>query len=135
MTDAGPWARAHNAESVSQSIEDQPTRPTPGGPSESGDPPSFSELETVGKYRDLVHIGQGAMGRVYRAHDPVLDRQVAIKTVLPGAAIFHETAMVRRFQREARIAAGLNHPNIVTVFDFGQEGGCLLSGHGIPRGP
>lgn len=124
MNDAGPWARARGADSPSQSIEEQPTQPSPGG--ESGDPPSFSELETVGKYRDLVHIGQGAMGRVYRAHDPVLDRQVAIKTVLPGAAIFHETAMVRRFQREARIAAGLNHPNIVTVFDFGQEAGVFF---------
>lgn len=140
MNDAGPWARARDAGApASESVEDHPTRPSPAAEaaSSSGDPPSFSELETVGKYRDLVQIGQGAMGRVYRAYDPVLDRRVAIKTVLPGAAIFHETAMLRRFQREARIAAGLNHPNIVTVFDFGQEAGVFylvmeyLEGHDL----
>ncbi|MEO1368976.1 MAG: hypothetical protein AAFX50_17505, partial [Acidobacteriota bacterium] len=74
----------------------------------------------IGKYRDLSRIGQGAMGTVYRAHDPVLDRPVAIKTIRTAGFLGSEEATVRRFHREARIAAGLNHPSIVTVYDFGQ---------------
>jgi len=84
---------------------------------------STSELDRLGKYVDLALIGQGAMGRVYRGRDPVLDRMVAIKTILPGSGVFHEEAMVRRFQREARIAASLNHPGIVTIHELGEERG------------
>jgi ferredoxin/hemoglobin-like flavoprotein/tRNA A-37 threonylcarbamoyl transferase component Bud32 len=93
-------------------------------PSASGSPPSLSaDLDRLGKYVELSLIGQGAMGRVYRGRDPVLDRRVAIKTILPGSGVFHEEAMVRRFQREARIAASLNHPGIVTIHELGEEGG------------
>ncbi len=82
---------------------------------------SAAVLERLGRYVDLALIGQGAMGRVYRGRDPVLDRQVAIKTILPGSGVFHEEAMVRRFQREARIAASLNHPGIVTIHELGRK--------------
>lgn len=82
-----------------------------------------SDPARLGKYVDLALIGQGAMGRVYRGRDPVLDRKVAIKTILPGSGVFHEEAMVRRFQREARIAASLNHPGIVTIHELGEEAG------------
>lgn len=82
-----------------------------------------AEPTHLGRYVDLTLIGQGAMGRVYRARDPVLDRTVAIKTILPGSGVFHEEAMVRRFQREGRIAASLNHPGIVTIHELGEEGG------------
>src|SRR3970282_1450244 len=63
------------------------------------------------------------MGAVHRAIDPVIEREVAIKTLLPGLPpeIMDEVRV--RFLREARSAGRLNHPNIVTIFDVGQEGG------------
>jgi len=75
----------------------------------------------LGKYRLGDKLGQGAMGEVFRAHDPVLDRDVAIKT-MKGRISEDEDAR-HRFLREARAAAQLNHPNIITVHDFGEEGG------------
>ena len=79
------------------------------------------ELRQVGKYKVVEKIGAGAMGEVFRAHDPVLGRDVAIKVVL-GKLSEDETAR-ERFLREATAAANLNHPNIVTVYDYGEEGG------------
>ena len=79
------------------------------------------ELTQVGKYKIIEKLGQGAMGEVFRAHDPVLGRDVAIKTVA-GKLSTDEAARLR-FQREARSAAQLNHPNIITVYDFGEEQG------------
>ncbi|MEM7587707.1 MAG: protein kinase, partial [Acidobacteriota bacterium] len=72
---------------------------------------------TVGKYRLLDEVGHGAMGTVFRAHDPALDRIVAVKMIACPTA---DGSLSERFQREARLAASLNHPNIVTVYDFGQ---------------
>jgi serine/threonine-protein kinase len=80
-------------------------------------------FEQLGKYKLLGKIGQGAMGDVYKAHDPILGRFVAIKTISKG--IGSEDAARQRFQREARSAAALNHPNIITVFDFGEEAGII----------
>jgi len=60
------------------------------------------------------------MGEVYRAHDPKLDRDVAIK-VLPEGLARHATALAR-FEREAKAVAALSHPNILAIFDFGQDG-------------
>jgi tRNA A-37 threonylcarbamoyl transferase component Bud32/tetratricopeptide (TPR) repeat protein len=77
--------------------------------------------EQVGKYRIVAKIGQGAMGEVYRAEDPVLKRPVAIK-MISSSAVSTE-ALDKRFQREAQSVARLNHPNIVTIYDFGEEGG------------
>jgi hypothetical protein len=71
-----------------------------------------------GKFENLAELGQGAMGRVYRAHDPVLDRPVALKTVSPALLTSKDT--LARFQREARAAARLQHPNIVTIFELGE---------------
>lgn len=76
--------------------------------------------ETLGKYRILKRLGKGAMGEVHLAEDTVLDRQVAIKTIHRDAA-FGEEALAR-FTREAKATAGMSHPNIVTVYDFGQDG-------------
>ncbi|HUG53722.1 MAG TPA: protein kinase, partial [Vicinamibacteria bacterium] len=73
----------------------------------------------VGKYRVVAKIGSGAMGEVYKAHDPVLGRDVAVKTMAELYAA--DDQLVARFRREAQSAARLNHPNIVTVFDFGEE--------------
>jgi len=74
----------------------------------------------LGKYELLRPLGRGAMGEVFLAKDPLLGREVAVKTIQAGSA-FGEEAQAR-FTREARATAVLNHPNIVTVYDFGQEG-------------
>ena len=79
------------------------------------------DFEQIGKYKIVGKIGQGAMGEVYKAHDPVLNRFVAIKTM--SASVGSDEELRKRFQREAQSAAGLNHPNIITVFDFGEEQG------------
>src|SRR5437899_6070851 len=67
----------------------------------------------LGPYEIVVAIGAGGMGEVYRAHDPRLGREVAVK-VLPSAFSVNADRL-RRFQQEARAAAALNHPNIVTI--------------------
>ncbi len=74
-----------------------------------------------GKFEILADLGQGAMGKVYRAHDPILDRPVALKTVSPALLTGKDT--LARFQREARAAARLQHPNIVTIFELGEVEG------------
>jgi eukaryotic-like serine/threonine-protein kinase len=78
-------------------------------------------LEQIGKYKILEKIGEGAMGEVYRAHDPVLNRFVAVKTI--SAELGADDTLRKRFEREAQSAARLNHPNIITVFDYGEEHG------------
>ena len=79
------------------------------------------DFERIGKYKIVGKIGQGAMGEVYKAHDPVLNRDVAIKTI--SAAVGTDEDLRKRFHREAQSAARLNHPNIITVYDFGEEHG------------
>jgi tRNA A-37 threonylcarbamoyl transferase component Bud32 len=79
------------------------------------------ELSQVGKFKIAGKLGQGAMGEVFRALDPILGREVAIKVV---AGKLSEDERARdRFLREAQAAAQLNHPNIITVYDFGEEQG------------
>jgi eukaryotic-like serine/threonine-protein kinase len=83
--------------------------------------PSAERPTHLGRYELLSELGQGAMGVVYRAHDPVLDRVVAIKTInltLPKDELAEYEA---RFYQEARAAGGLNHPNIVTIYDIGKS--------------
>ena len=81
-------------------------------------------MELLGRYKILNEIGRGGMGVVYRATDSELSRTVAIKTLhLAEYATPQEVLSLReRLLREARAAANLNHPNIVAVYDFGQEG-------------
>jgi len=74
----------------------------------------------LGKYEIIRAIGKGAMGQVYLAKDTTLGREVALKTSLSDIAL--DEAAMAIFENEARAAAALNHPNIVTVFDFGREG-------------
>src|ERR1700738_1977632 len=81
---------------------------------------SPSPGEKLGPYEILAPIGKGGMGEVYRACDPRLNRDVAIK-VLPQA--FASEAARERFQREARAASALNHSNICAVYDVGEEAG------------
>jgi len=76
--------------------------------------------QQFGRYELLSELGQGAMGVVYKARDPVLDRVVAVKTInltLPKDELSEYEA---RFYQEARAAGGLNHPNIVTIYDIGK---------------
>jgi serine/threonine protein kinase len=75
----------------------------------------------LGPYEILAPIGAGGMGEVYRARDPRLDREIAIK-VIP-AELAREPERMRRFEAEARTASRLNHPNVVTIHDIGVEGG------------
>jgi Tol biopolymer transport system component len=75
--------------------------------------------DSLGAYRILGKLGEGGMGEVYRAHDPRLGRDVAIK-VLPPALAGDPDALAR-FEREARAVGALNHPNIVNVFDTGRD--------------
>ena len=75
----------------------------------------------LGPYEIVEPIGAGAMGEVYRAHDPRFGRDVAIK-LLP-AAFATDEGRLARFEREARAAGSLNHPNVLTVHDFGREEG------------
>jgi serine/threonine protein kinase/Flp pilus assembly protein TadD len=81
---------------------------------------SISSGEKLGPYEILAPIGKGGMGEVYRARDPRLNRDVAIK-VLPQA--FATDTARERFQREARAASALNHPNICVVHDVGEAAG------------
>jgi eukaryotic-like serine/threonine-protein kinase len=80
-------------------------------------------LEKLGKYKIVGKIGKGAMGEVFRAHDPVLNREVAVKTI--SASLSTDNDLRMRFHREAQAAARLNHPNIITVFDYGEEHGVI----------
>ena len=77
--------------------------------------------EQVGPYRIVSEIGRGGMAVVYLARQPVLGRSVALKELAPFLA--GDPALAQRFIREARVAGSLNHPNVVTVFDFLEQDG------------
>jgi predicted Ser/Thr protein kinase len=78
-------------------------------------------LERIGKYQVVAKIGEGAMGEVYKARDPLLNRNVAIKTI--SGSLAADPQFKERFKREAQSAASLNHPNIVTVYEYGDDAG------------
>jgi serine/threonine protein kinase len=77
--------------------------------------------QKIGPYEVRGQIGAGGMGEVYKARDPRLGRDVAIK-VLP-ASFSSDTDRLQRFAQEARAAAALNHPNILAIFDIGEDKG------------
>ncbi|MEO7987528.1 MAG: protein kinase [Gemmatimonadales bacterium] len=77
-------------------------------------------MTTLGPYTILEKIGSGGMGEVFRAHDPRLGRDVALKTLLPELSADAERRV--RFEREARAVAALNHPNIVTLYSIESHG-------------
>lgn len=73
------------------------------------------------RYQLVRHIAKGGMAQVYEARDTLLDRPVALKVLFPELSV--DDAFVERFRREARAAANLSHPNIVSVYDWGQGDG------------
>ncbi|MGA3079245.1 MAG: protein kinase [Bryobacteraceae bacterium] len=84
----------------------------------------MSADDTIGRYQIQGELGRGGMGRVFRAFDPKLHRVVAVKTMRLDliAEPSEHHALLDRFRVEAQAAAGLSHPNIVTIYDFADEG-------------
>src|SRR6187402_3851950 len=81
--------------------------------------------ETIGRYQVQASVGFGAMGAVYKAFDPLIKRTLAIKTIrldIPRQSPQYKS-FIERFYHEARISGTLSHPNIVTLFDIGEENG------------
>jgi serine/threonine protein kinase len=80
------------------------------------------ETRSLGRYRLLAELGRGVIGTVYRATDSLTERDVAIKTLHPALPeeVMHQVR--ERFLREAKSAGRLNHPNIVTIYDVGEQG-------------
>src|SRR5229473_3000397 len=77
-------------------------------------------MKKLGKFEIIEKVGQGAMGVVYKARDPFIDRIVALKTLTTGLS--DDANLLKRFYSEARSAGGLQHPNIVTIYELGHEG-------------
>ncbi len=76
----------------------------------------------IGRYQVLGELGAGGMGTVYKCFDPALRRTVAVKVVTTGAIRrVHRELLLQRFSREAQAAGMLNHPNIVTIFDYHED--------------
>ncbi len=96
-------------------------------------------LETIGRYRILGELGRGAMGTVYRALDPLIEREVAIKALSVSLPDEQMGEVRERFLREAKSAGRLNHPNVVTIFDVGEHDGLayiameLLEGQSLQK--
>jgi eukaryotic-like serine/threonine-protein kinase len=80
-----------------------------------------AELEQIGRYEIEGEIGRGAMGIVYKAHDPMLERTIALKTLT--ASVGDDPGMLDRFRREAKAAGALQHANIVTIYEMGEADG------------
>jgi len=79
-------------------------------------------ISQLGRYEVVGELGQGAMGVVYKAMDPLIDREVAIKTINLSLAMEEREEYEGRFYQEAKAAGRLSHPNIVTIYDVGRSG-------------
>jgi serine/threonine-protein kinase len=81
-------------------------------------------ISVLGRYKIISELGQGAMGVVYKAVDPIIDRTVAIKTINLNLSRQELEEYELRFQQEIKAAGRLNHPNIVTIYDVGKTDTC-----------
>ncbi|NLA79533.1 MAG: serine/threonine protein kinase, partial [Chloroflexi bacterium] len=92
----------------------------------------MSEETTFGKYQILKELGRGGFGIVYLARDIMLHREVALKVLYSQHSI--DTDFIQRFEQEARLAATIDHPNIVPVYDFNQLDGRYFIAMGLMSG-
>ena len=92
-------------------------------------------LEQLGRYHIQSELGRGAMGIVYRARDPLIDRVVAIKTIRVDLPADELALFEARFFVEVRAAGSLNHANIVTIHDAGKEGPLVYVAMELLDGP
>jgi eukaryotic-like serine/threonine-protein kinase len=84
----------------------------------------MAEMGSLGKYELRREIGRGAMGVVYEGYDPMIKRVVALKTIRSDQLTTEESStVIARFRREAQAAGRLSHPNIVPIYDFGEDNG------------
>ncbi len=91
--------------------------------------------DTLGRYQILGELGRGAMGIVYEALDPLIERKVAIKTIRMDLSAAERAAFEERFLREAKSAGQLIHPNIVTIFDAGESDDLAYIAMEVLNGP
>ncbi len=85
--------------------------------------PAAPEIKRIGRFTVLRELGRGSIGAVYLAHDPVIDREIAVKTFNPKLSQIERKKYEEQFINEARAAGRLSHPHIITIFDASSEGG------------
>ena len=84
----------------------------------------MAAFQKLGKYEIRGELGRGAMGIVYEVYDPLIERIVALKTIRADQLVGDNASdIVARFRREAQAAGRLSHPNIVSIYDFGEDAG------------
>ena len=93
-------------------------------------------ITRLGKYEIRRELGRGAMGVVYEGYDPLIERVVALKTIRADQLVGEDAAdIIARFRREAQAAGRLTHPNIVSIYDFGEDARRLVHRDGVRQGP
>jgi hypothetical protein len=114
-------ARAPEAKPAEPAVDLNLTDSALDGASSDGSPAAAQSLTIghIGRYALKQQLGEGGLGTVYAAYDPILSRTIAVKTLHLSVAEGDRAALDALFLNEARAAAGLNHPNIVTVYDAG----------------
>jgi serine/threonine-protein kinase len=91
-----------------------------------------AQSSKLGKYQIRRELGKGAMGVVYEGFDPMIERVVAIKTIRPEQLNKDQASeLVARFRREAQAAGRLNHPHIVSIYEYGEDADAAAGGEPI----